>query len=213
MPDTHTEKVSQARRRELSAGRMVDAAVALINELGVSATTLRAVGERAGYSRGLATYQYGSKTGLVRAVIKTLSQLWLQRLHDAMDGRPAIEGLCGAIDAHYRFIQEMPAQFRTLTILAFASIDPGSGIQTRIAEVQSKQRRSVAELVRQGQASRQVDAGVDAERFAEQFLATISGIGLQWMVNPNVPLRPMHEEFKRNTRNMLSPSPADRVSQ
>lgn len=184
---------------------MVDAAVALINELGISGTTLRAVGERAGYSRGLATYQYGSKTGLVRAVIKTLSALWLERLHSAMDDRTALDGLCRVIDAHYRFIQEMPAQFRTLTILAFASIDPGSGIQTRIAEVQAKQRRSVADLVRQGQATGQVNGRVDADRFAEQFLATISGIGLQWMVNPDVALLPMHEEFKRNTRNMLSP--------
>jgi AcrR family transcriptional regulator len=183
----------------------------LITELGISGTTLRAVGERAGYSRGLVTYQYGSKTGLMHAVTKVLSSAWLARLQAAVDKRSAIDGLCGAIDAHYHFIHEMPYQFRTLSILAFASIDPGSGIQSRVSEVQTKQRQTVSGWVRQGQSAGEVRPGIDPDRFAEQFLATISGIGLQWMVNPRVDLLPMHEEFKRNTRSMLTPPSATRV--
>ena len=121
-------KTSQAKRRAISEQRMVDAAVELITELGISGTTLRAVGERAGYSRGLVTYQYGSKVGLMRAVTKTLAGFWLERLLSAVGQRSAVDGLCAAIDAHYHFIHEMPSQFRALSILAFASIDPGSGI-------------------------------------------------------------------------------------
>ena len=39
---------------------MLDAAEALILELGTQATTLKGVGERAGYSRGLAQARFGS---------------------------------------------------------------------------------------------------------------------------------------------------------
>lgn len=205
MPETPSKKTTQARRRAISEQAMVDAAVELINELGITGTTLREVGERAGYSRGLATYQYGSKNGLMRAVTKVLSGLWLERLHAAMADRSAVEGLCGAIDAHYHFILEMPAHFRTLSILAFASIDPGSGIQSRVSEVQAKQRDSVSRWLIKGQRDGSVNADLSPERFAEQFLATISGIGLQWLVNPDVDLLPMHEEFKRNTKIMLKP--------
>ena len=205
MPGTASQKTTQARRRAISEQAMVDAAVELINELGITGTTLRKVGERAGYSRGLATYQYGSKNGLMRAVTKALSGLWLERLQAAMANRSAIQGLCGAIDAHYHFILEMPAQFRTLSILAFASIDPGSGIQSRVSEVQAKQRESVSRWVRKGQQDGSVNPSLCPERFAEQFLATISGIGLQWLVNPDVELLPMHEEFKRDTQIMLKP--------
>lgn len=205
MPGHPNQKTTQARRRAISEQRMVDAAVELINELGITGTTLKGVGERAGYSRGLATYQYGSKNGLMRAVTKTLAGLWLERLHAAMDKRSAVEGLCGAIDAHYHFILEMPAQFRTLSTLAFASIDPSSGIQSRVSEVQAKQRESVSRWVAKGQGDGSVNPALSPERFAEQFLATISGIGLQWLVNPDVELLPMHEEFKRNTKIMLNP--------
>ncbi|MCJ7558392.1 MAG: TetR/AcrR family transcriptional regulator [Gammaproteobacteria bacterium] len=199
-------KTSQAKRRAISEQRMVDAAVELITELGISGTTLRAVGERAGYSRGLVTYQYGSKVGLMRAVTKTLAGFWLERLLSAVGQRSAVDGLCAAIDAHYHFIHEMPSQFRALSILAFASIDPGSGIQSRVSEVQAKQRQSVCGWVRDGQAAGVVRPDISPERFAEHFLATISGIGLQWMVNPDVELLPMHNEFKRSTRNMLAPN-------
>ena len=45
---------TQAERTALSDARMFDAAMQLIVEQGTHATTLKAVGERAGYSRGLA---------------------------------------------------------------------------------------------------------------------------------------------------------------
>ena len=205
MSEAPVRKISQAKRRAISEQRMVSAAVELITELGISGTTLRAVGERAGYSRGLVTYQYGSKVGLMRAVTKTLAATWLERLQIAMGQLSAVDGLCAAIDAHYHFIHEMPSQFRALSILAFASIDPGSGIQSRVSEVQAKQRQAVSNWVRAGKAAGVVRPDIQPDRFAEHFLATISGIGLQWMVNPDVDLLPMHEEFKRSTRNMLEP--------
>jgi len=42
---------------------MADAAVALICERGAAATTLSDIGVLAGYSRGLASYRFGSKAG------------------------------------------------------------------------------------------------------------------------------------------------------
>jgi len=185
---------------------MVDAAVRLINERGIQGTTLKAVGEAAGYSRGLATYQYGSKSGLLHAVTKTLAGLWIDCLTREVGHKTGVDALCAAIEAHYRFIHDMPAEFRTMTTLAFASIDPGSGIQGRVSEVQGKQRSALARWIREGKAVGTCRREVDPERFAEQFLATISGIGLQWMVNPDVPLRAMHDAFERTTRDMLSPA-------
>ena len=52
---------TQAERTALSDARMFDAAMQLIVEQGTHATTLKEVGERAGYSRGLASSRFGSK--------------------------------------------------------------------------------------------------------------------------------------------------------
>ena len=65
-----TQRLSQAQRTELSDARMFDAAVALIVEQGTEKTTLKSVGERAGYSRGLAGARFKSKTGLFSFVVK-----------------------------------------------------------------------------------------------------------------------------------------------
>lgn len=59
---------TQAERTDEARAALVDAAVALIAEHGLPGVTLSDVGARAGYSRGLAVYHFGSKNGLILAV-------------------------------------------------------------------------------------------------------------------------------------------------
>ena len=64
------QSLTQAERTAISDRAMLDAAIELVLEFGTEKTTLAMIGERAGYSRGLATYRFGSKTGLFKAVIR-----------------------------------------------------------------------------------------------------------------------------------------------
>jgi AcrR family transcriptional regulator len=57
---TTTERMTQAERTALSDQRMFDAAIKLISQHGTQGTTLKAIGELAGYSRGLANSRFGS---------------------------------------------------------------------------------------------------------------------------------------------------------
>ena len=50
----------QAERSAQSDKKMFEAAIELINERGTAKTTLKDIGEHAGYSRGLASYRFGS---------------------------------------------------------------------------------------------------------------------------------------------------------
>ena len=61
---------SHAERTDLSDRRMLEAAVQLICDRGPDRTTLKDVGEKAGYSRGLAGYRFGSKPGLFEFVVR-----------------------------------------------------------------------------------------------------------------------------------------------
>ena len=67
-PDTQSR--TQAERTAISDKAMLDAAIELILEHGTDKTTLAAIGEKAGYSRGLATYRFGSKAGLYDEVTR-----------------------------------------------------------------------------------------------------------------------------------------------
>ena len=61
---------TQARRRAESDDRLLTAAADIIAAEGYVALTLERVGERAGFSRGLASRKYGSKAGLIAALIR-----------------------------------------------------------------------------------------------------------------------------------------------
>ena len=53
-------RLTQVERKEISDAKMLDAAVDLIVERGAGQATLKDVGEKAGYSRGLAGYRFGN---------------------------------------------------------------------------------------------------------------------------------------------------------
>jgi AcrR family transcriptional regulator len=71
------QSLTQAERTAISDKAMIDAAIELILEHGTDKATLQAIGEKAGYSRGLATYRFGSKAGLYDEVCKSISRRWL----------------------------------------------------------------------------------------------------------------------------------------
>jgi len=195
---------SQAERVALSDRRMTDAAVALVCERGVHETTLQAIGERAGYSRGLATHRFGSKAGLLAHVMKTASENWLGRLQEAVGDRVGAEALAAAVDALYRFIVERPADIRAMYLLWFQALDPGAPYRANMAHVHRAQRADVVRWVRQGQAAGSVDPAVDPQRCAEQFCATTAGIIYQWIVDPQVSLQAMCGQLKQDVRARLA---------
>ena len=53
-------RLTQVERKEISDAKMLEAAVDLIVERGAGLVTLKDVGEKAGYSRGLAGYRFES---------------------------------------------------------------------------------------------------------------------------------------------------------
>ncbi len=195
---------TQAERSALSDRRMIDAAIELVVERGVEGATLKEIGERAGYSRGLATYRFGSKAGLFRAVIKDLSQRWLAELTAAVEGKVGIDAICSAVDTYYRFATESQRPIYALYILFYQSIGPGAEFKDRVADVLARQRADVRQWILDGIAAGQIKPGVDPDRHAEQFVATIAGVTYQWLVSPgSINFARTHDELKQSMRRAL----------
>ena len=85
------QTLTQAERTAISDRAMLDAAIDLILEHGTDKTTLAAIGDRAGYSRGLATYRFGSKAGLFDEVCKSISRGWLDYLKKGVGDKIGID--------------------------------------------------------------------------------------------------------------------------
>jgi AcrR family transcriptional regulator len=202
----------QAIRSALSDRRLTEAAIELLVQSGVQGTTLQAVGERAGYSRALATHRYGSKAGLFGQVLKVATADWLERMHKAVGKRTGAEALCAATDATYQFIRERPNEVRAMYLLWFHSIDPGAVYRSNLANAHRAQRRDVAAWVKAGQEKGEVDRSVKRHRLAEQYTATMAGIAYQWLANADVPLGAMYRQLKADIRARLKTRGARRAS-
>ena len=202
------QPLTQAERTARAADSMIEAAIELLNTAGIQGTTLVAIGEKSGYSRGLATHHFGSKAGLFRAVLKRITVAWTDDLVRSLGDRTGIDAVIAAIDAHKAHALRHPAYLRAQNILWGAALDPASAFKPNVAEFRRIQRRSVAGWIRGGQARAEIRQDVDPERIAEQYYGGLIGINSQWLVSPDFDLAAAYEDFKRNLVRLLNAADA-----
>jgi AcrR family transcriptional regulator len=202
--------MTQLERSALSDARMADAAVALICERGAGATTLKDVGLRAGYSRGLASYRFGSKAGLWSFLIRMIGEEWLAELQQAVAGTSGVDTIHAAVDAHCRFLLDSSDRIRAFYILWFESVGPDPALRDVITRAHERRQRDVEAWIRGGIEAGTVHPDVDVPAIAEQFCAAIIGIVYTWLVSPlaHVEVRHLHAGLKRQMTAMLGPSSA-----
>jgi len=197
--------MTQPERSALSDARMADAAIALICERGAAATTLRDVGLRAGYSRGLASYRFGSKEGLWAFLIRTIGEEWLAELQQVAAGTTGLDTIRAAVDAHCRFLLESSARIRAFYVLWFESIGPDPSLRAVIMGAHARRQRDVEEWITSGIESGTVRAEVDVRSVAEQFCAAIIGIVYTWLVAPlaDTEVHRLHDGLKQQMTEVL----------
>lgn len=196
-----TVRRTQAQRTALSDARMLDAAVALICERGTDGTTLKEVGERAGYSRGLASYRFGNKGGLFAFMLRSIGETWLRELSRTVRNKVGLDAILAATDAHHAFITDGTNHIRAFYILWFDSIGPDAELKTLVANIHERRRRDVAAWIKSGIDAEQISAAVDVDGTADQFCAAIIGIVYQWLVAPDNQqhIHDLHESLKLQT--------------
>jgi AcrR family transcriptional regulator len=179
---------------------MLEAAIRLIIERGAGKTTLKEVGEYAGYSRGLAGYRFGSKDGLLNFVVRSIGEDWLQELKQVTAGKVGYEAICAATDAHFRFCVEAPDHVRAFYILWFESINPGSGGKAVIAGIHNRRKRDVIAWINTAIDQGLIDSSIDAEVAAAQFCSALVGIVYQWLIKPDAmdEIRQLHKGLKQS---------------
>jgi len=182
---------------------MIRAAIDLLNTAGIQGTTLVAIGERSGYSRGLATHHFGSKAGLFHTVLKRMTAVWTEELMSKLDGKTGLQAFTTAIDTHLAHVLRHPDYIRATNILWGAALDPASEFKPNVAEFMLIQRQSVAAWVKGGQALGEIRPEVDADRIGEQFYGSLIGINHQWLVSPDFDLAAAYEDLKQSIVRLL----------
>lgn len=192
----------------MAEDKMVNATIELLNNVGLAGTTLNAIGETAGYSRGLATHHFGSKSGLFRKVLRHITAVWTEELESNLESKDGLDAILAALDAHRDHLLHFPYHARAMYILWSASFDPASEFKPNIVEFHRLQRATAAAWVLNGQKSGEIRADVNPESLAEQFYASLLGLNFQWLVNPEIDLTASFDALKQNIIALLR-SPSD----
>ncbi len=101
----------KAEQSERTRGALIDAAIRLFGERGYRATPLKAIGEAAGISHGVIPFHFGSKEGLLLAVVERCFDVFQRGVLGALDDSERDHGLGdlrALMDAQKRFAEEHP---------------------------------------------------------------------------------------------------------
>ena len=79
-------------------------AIELVNERGTAKTTLKDIGEGAGYSRGLASYRFGSKDGLWMELFARFDEIWKAHLSTYLGGQKWARRAAGSHSGAARYL-------------------------------------------------------------------------------------------------------------
>ncbi|MEL7024906.1 MAG: helix-turn-helix domain-containing protein [Pseudomonadota bacterium] len=203
--DSTSTPKTQAERVAASDKALLEAAMTLILERGMDGTTLAAIGERAGYSRGLATYRFGSKAGLFQEVSSTIQRHWSEFLQAAVGDASGIDALCGAATAFHEFVNRFPQEIRVLHILYYGGAGPNSDVRGLAKQAFSRQVADAERWVEDGRAAGHIRADVDSRAVAAQYVAHIAGLTYIWLLNPgDINFTRIHEDFIRTLRERLA---------
>jgi AcrR family transcriptional regulator len=176
----------QKERSDLSTSRLLTAAGELIVEGGFRAMTLAAVGERAGYSRGLATARFGSKDQLLQALVERIVGRWSHRnVLPRTKGATGRDGVGIILEAIATQAERDPSALRVLYALMFEAVGPAADLQSTFVQLHADMRADFARLIRRGLRDGSVRYGTSPDNEAAVIVAGIRGIGYQWLLDPD----------------------------
>ncbi|MDP1631041.1 MAG: TetR/AcrR family transcriptional regulator [Caulobacter sp.] len=182
---------TQAERRDQSERGLLSAATQVIAERGVTAATLDAIGAKAGYSRGLATQKFGSKQGLIEALIAHLHARQDEALDACgVDGMPGLEAVLTYVDLYLRNLA-LKGEGRAYFMLLAGAVADLSVLRTAFAASHERIERRLEAMVERGQAEGAIRREMDADAAALMVGSLLLGLSIQCLIDPDMDLEPI----------------------
>lgn len=199
-------RLSQAERTEISDLKMLEAATDLILEVGTQNMTLKEVGERAGFSRGLGSLRFGSKDGLYLRLQRFHRKIWVQKLAEFSADKKGLDALLATIDAIDDVLKSEDRYLKAMYTLWFESIGHKSSFHSHTVRRNNNVRNAVIKLVEEGIASGQISTTVNPAAFSATYISMVTGAIYQWLASPeNFDTHQAMQDLKQYTLYILSP--------
>lgn len=172
-------RLTQAERVEQSTAALLTAAVELFAEQGYGATTPSQVSERAGYTRGMVRVRFGSKLGLLEAVLERDFESPL--IAPALDlSSRGIDRVLGIVDALRTMLAEEHEFMRAVLMVSFESVSTLRDLRPHTEGWLSRLEQAVNAALRDGQQDGSVRLDLDCEAEGRHWVATGVGLAFRW---------------------------------
>lgn len=200
------QRRTHLERTELSDRLMLDATASLILEVGTQKTTLKEVGERAGYSRGLANARFGNKETLFLKLADRCRETWVEELQQAAQNKTGLAALMSRLDAMISYVENYPESARVMYILWFESVGSNTIMKEGLAKFHKQANEDIANLVSEALNASEINPDVNPEHFAMHFTSTLFGLSYQWLVNPEgIDINTLTDSIKQQMQRVLLP--------
>jgi AcrR family transcriptional regulator len=190
----------QSERRQESEARLLAAAAQVVADQGVAAATFEAIGRKAGYSRGLATQRFGSKQGLIEALVDSLHQGFEDGLAAArIDDLPGLEALLAVVELYLTQL-ELAAEGQAYFVLMAGAVADRSSLTAVFAREHQRIEARLQGMIARGQAEGGVRADLDPRAAALTVGSLLLGVSLQSLIDPSMKLGPLKDISLRTLR-------------
>jgi len=177
---------SQADRRADSEQRLLRATTILVSERGTEAMSLAEIATAAGCSRGLPVYLFGSKQGLLLALVDDVMKRFRdEMLEPALAGKSGLAAVLATIEAFLRPIEHPGPAARTFNILVGEAIGPRREFAGPVNRLHRRVHAHFLEHIRDGMAAGEIRPDLDAEATAWTLVAMLRGAGTLTLVDPD----------------------------
>jgi AcrR family transcriptional regulator len=174
---------TQATRRRDSDRRMLRAAARLFAERGVSGTSLADVGVAAGYSRGLPVERFGSKLGLITALLDSMDAWFQAHIARVLKDAKGMKAVRLRMEAHLASVDRDAISTAALYSVYTESLFVMSELQPHVAAVTGRWRDGLAANLREARRAGEIGRRVDCDAEARFVLSAMRGLVIQHLLD------------------------------
>jgi AcrR family transcriptional regulator len=182
-PSKKQEQALQSREK------LIDAATALFAEHGYRDTSVQAIGEQAGVSRGSIFWHFGSKEGLLWAVVERAFTAWeAETLVPDIGDTTGMEAVRRALRSHRTFLTGDTAALKLFYTLMFEALGPRPELAGEFARLHRELRRMSVGWIAAGSAAGDLRSDLDPETVVTLMTAALGGIVYQYLLDDTLDL-------------------------
>jgi AcrR family transcriptional regulator len=189
---------TQEQRRIEAEHRLVRAAAELVGEIGPGKVTLANVGERAGYSRGLATHHFGSKGALMQRLVEVVTSQFRDAVVEESQSDSPVDQLRQLIDFYFHVVSDLqPVNRARLVLWADAVAGPSEDVRPQMVSADREFREEIEKRIELAVTAGEVKSDVDPHGLATVIIAMLRGVALQRLLDSQVDLVAAKSEIEQ----------------